>query len=128
MMAYFRNWRKRNAEVAALAKDSPDCEDALSGMLESGSSVVEDGAYLPLADDDNDDVSDFEQLSDIDIRFEPSAEETRPDLDEELAAWATRNSCKQSALNEILDTEASRTSATQGCPNAAEYAKKSGNS
>ena len=48
-------------------------------------------------------LSKYLTESDFDIRFEPSAEETRPDLDEELAAWATGNSCKRSALNEILE-------------------------
>ena len=34
---------------------------------------------------------------------EPSAEESGPDLGEELADWATRNGCKRSALNEMLE-------------------------
>ncbi|MED6243671.1 hypothetical protein ATANTOWER_024824 [Ataeniobius toweri] len=54
-MAYFRAWRKRNAEVVALPEDSTDGEDALHGMWEDGISVKEDGASPPLttaADDD----------------------------------------------------------------------------
>ncbi len=70
--------------------------------------MCEDASSLPLTDEHYDDLSEFVQSSDPESdnnipSAEPSAEETVPDLGEELAAWATKNSCKRSALNEMLE-------------------------
>lgn len=111
-MAYFRTWRKRNAEVVALAEDSTDREDAFDEMLEDGLSVTGDGTSLLATAEDNEEFSDFEMLSDTesdnDFMFdtptaESAAQQTGPDLGEELADWATKNGCKRSALNEMLE-------------------------
>ncbi len=95
-MAYLRNWRKRNAEVLALAENSSE-EDEMLGN-------VDEEVLSPTLSSDHSDIdvvlssdSETPNLSD------ESSEEAVPDLGEELAAWATTNSCKRIALNEMLE-------------------------
>ncbi len=104
-MAYYKNWRKRNAEVLSLAADDSDSSDA-DGLLRAQFSEDETASLSPSADG-NISYYDSDALvlsSDTDSEVagnlsDDSAEETPPDLSEEVAAWAATNKCTRSALN-----------------------------
>ena len=112
-MAYYKNWRKRKAEVQALAEGLSSSEDARevvwASAIEEGAATLSpledvtgtisdyDSGTLPLSSDIDSDQEAFDSMSDN------SGEETEPDLSEEVAAWATRNCLKRSALNDLFD-------------------------
>ena len=108
-MAYHRNWRKRHAEVLSLAADDSNSSDT-DGLLRALFSEDETDSLSPSADGN---ISDYDSdalvlSSDTDSEVadnlcDDSAEETAPDLGEEIAAWAATNKCKRSGLNELLD-------------------------
>lgn len=111
MMAYHKNWRKRHAEVQALAAEESGSNEEACGILSTDSCEDEASALSPSI---NSNMSDYESdaiplSSDSDTDPEllnlsdESDEETAPDLGEEMASWATRNSCKRSTVNELLD-------------------------
>lgn len=107
-MAYHRNWRKRHAEVLSLADE--DSNSDTDGLLRARFSEDETDSLPPSADGN---ISDYDSdalvlSSDTDPEVadylcDDSAEETAPDLGEEIAAWAVTNKCKRSGLNELLD-------------------------
>ena len=111
-MAYYKNWRKRTAEVLALAEDSSS-EDA-DQMLLAQSSDDEAASFSNSAEDNIVDYDCYDSdaipvSSDSDTTTEDfytaegdSDGETVPDLSGEVAAWATSNGCKRSTVNEIL--------------------------
>ncbi|KAF4114043.1 hypothetical protein G5714_004266 [Onychostoma macrolepis] len=96
MMAYYKNWRKHNAEVLSLAADESDSSDA-DGLLRAQFSEDETASLSPSADG-NIPYYDSDALvlsSDTDSEVagnlsDDSAEDT-PDLSEEVAAWAATN-------------------------------------
>lgn len=104
-MAYHRNWRKRHAEVLSLADDDSNSSDT-DGLLRARFSEDETDSLPPSADAN---ISDYDSealvlSSDTDSEVadclcDDSAEETAPDLGEEIAAWAATNKCKRSGLN-----------------------------
>ncbi|KAL0150376.1 hypothetical protein M9458_054193, partial [Cirrhinus mrigala] len=103
------NWRKRNAEVLCLAADDSDSSDA-DGLLRAQFSEDETASLSPSADGNisyyDSDALVLSSDSDSEVAgslSDDSAEETPPDLGEEVAAWAATNKCKRSALNELLD-------------------------
>ena len=116
-MAYHRKWRALHAEVQTLAADSSssdengcDIERLTGSQSDNDCSVLphptekehSEGSEVEFSDtvsvvssDLNSDYDD-DETSDSDNENEPS-------LSEEVAAWATKNKCTRSALNEMLD-------------------------
>ena len=112
-MAYYKNWRKRHAEVRALAFEDSTSSEETCVIQRTQCSEDEVASLAPSADDLDEFmiVSDYyaEESSDTDSEFDnvnlrnDPAVETVPDLSEELAACATRNSFRRCAVNELLD-------------------------
>ncbi|KAA0705191.1 hypothetical protein E1301_Tti017778 [Triplophysa tibetana] len=107
-MAYHRNWRKRHAEVLSLAADDSNSSDT-DGLQRAQFSEDETASLAPSADgnisDYNSDASVVSSDTDSEVadnRCDHSAEESAPDLGEEIAAWATTNKCKRSANKDYV--------------------------
>lgn len=105
MMAYHRNWRKRHAEVLSLAADDSNSSDT-DELLRALFSEDETDSLSPSADGN---ISDYDSDALVlssntdsevaDNLCDDSADETAPDLGEDIVARSAINKCKRSGLD-----------------------------
>ena len=115
-MSYYKKWRKRQADLRAVAESSNSSDgENITQVLGTHLSEEQAACTSPVIDDADDISSDYgfsdsERVisSDSDLEnddiyvYDKPDTENNPDLGEEIAEWAARNSCKRSAVNEIL--------------------------
>ena len=110
-MAYFRKYRRLNAELAAYAvsssDDTSDSESRQPEPVVSSDSVSDEAVANDDSDSDDSDYGYTDRIlssdSEIDVSLGYSETDEIPSLNEELSAWATKNLCTRTCVNEILN-------------------------
>ena len=117
-MAYYRKYRKLNAELAAYVVSSSESSVSDGEQFALNHSVSNDVADDTIKCSSIDSESDYGYVENVlssdpeeevlvDTDLEPNitgdTDVELPNITEEVAAWATKHCCTRSCVNDILD-------------------------